>query len=219
MMSNKDWSFCITTGYDDVSKLKEVVQSIESQNIDNYEILFIGDTDKDISTISGESIAHIHFDDSVKPRWITRKKNILAETAKYENLVMMHDYHVFDAGWYSAFSDFTEDWEICSCQQLFVNGHRVPMDWSLWDKPGAGRAWALDYDNWSETQYMYLAGAFFIAKKYVMLEEPLNEDLVWNEEEDVEWSYRVRDKYRMVCNGSAIVRHNKWHRHLGEEPR
>jgi hypothetical protein len=218
-MSNKDWSFCITTGYDDVDKLQEVVDSIRSLTIPNYEILFIGDqTGLPDGSLIGEDVTHIHFDDSVKPRWITRKKNILAQTAQYENLAMMHDYHVFDIWWYSHFLQFEQAWDICSCQQLFINGHRVPMDWSLWDKPGAGRAWALPYDNWDETQYMYLAGAFFIVKKDVMLAEPLNEDLLWNEEEDVEWSLRVRDKYRMICNGKSIVRHNKWHRHLGPEP-
>ena len=218
-MNNKDWSFCITTGYESIEGLSQTIESIRSLNIPNYEILFIGSTDKDISSISGNNIKHIDFDDSVKPRWITKKKNILAQLAAYHNLVMMHDYHVFDTNWYTSFINFTTEWDICSCQQLFINGHRVPMDWSLWDKPGAGRAWALDYDNWDETHYMYLAGAFFIVKQHVLLEEPLNEDLLWNEEEDVEWSLRVRDKYKMVCNGSAIVRHNKWHRHLGEEPK
>ena len=42
-MSNSDWSFCVTTGYDDLVKLQEVVDSIRNLNIPNYEILFIGD--------------------------------------------------------------------------------------------------------------------------------------------------------------------------------
>lgn len=218
-MSNADWSFCITTGYENINQLEEIVDSIRCLNIPNYEILFIGDLHTDLGdSLNGDDISHINFDDSIKPRWITKKKNILAQTARYENIAMMHDYHVFDKDWYAYFQNFETEWDICSCAQLFINGHRVPMDWSLWDKPGAGRAWALPYDNWNETHYMYLAGAFFIVKKSVMLAEPLNEDLLWNEEEDVEWSLRVRDKYRMICNGNSIVRHNKWHRHLGPNP-
>lgn len=124
-MSNKDWSFCITTGYDDVDKLQEVVDSIRSLTIPNYEILFIGDqTGLPDGSLIGEDVTHIHFDDSVKPRWITRKKNILAQTAQYENLAMMHDYHVFDIWWYSHFLQFEQAWDICSCQQLFINGDR-----------------------------------------------------------------------------------------------
>ena len=217
-MSNKDWSFCITTDYSNLKRLSEIRHSIRELNIPNYEILFIGEKDLSKNRFRSPDVRYIYFDESVRPGWITKKKNILANAAQYENLVMMHDYHVFDPDWYRNFLDFTEDWDICSCQQRFITGDRVPMDWSLWDKPGCGRAWGLDYDNWGETQYMYLAGAFFIVKRDVMLKEPLNEDLLWNQEEDVEWSLRVRNNYRMVCNGRSIVRHNKWHRHLGPEP-
>jgi GT2 family glycosyltransferase len=58
---------------------------------------------------------------------------------------------------------------------------------------------------------------FFIVKRNVMIEEPLDESRGWNEEEDVEWSYRVRNKYVIKCNGKSIVRHNKWHRHAGPQ--
>jgi hypothetical protein len=130
----------------------------------------------------------------------------------------MHDYHVFDKDWYLNFKSFGTDWEICSCPQYLITGDRNPMDWSLWDKPNHGRAWSLDYDDWSQTQYMYISGGFFIVKKHVLIEEPLDESRGWNEEEDVEWSMRVRNKYVMKCNGKSIVRHNKWHRHAGPEP-
>ena len=113
--------------------------------------------------------------------------------------------------------EFGTDWEICSCPQYLITGSRNPMDWSLWDKPGHGRAWSLDYNDGSQTQYMYISGGFFMIKRHVMIEEPLDESRGWNEEEDVEWSYRVRDKYVMKCNGKSIVRHNKWHRHAGPQ--
>ena len=104
-----------------------------------------------------------------------------------KNIVLMHDYHLFDEKWYEEFKLFGTDWEICSCPQYLINGHRNPMDWSLWDKPGHGRAWSLDYDDWTQTQYMYISGGFFIIKKHVMIEEPLDESRGWNEEEDVEY--------------------------------
>ena len=150
--------------------------------------------------------------------WITRKKNILVKESKYENIVLMHDYHIFDQNWYRSFKKFGTDWDICSCPQYLITGARNPMDWSLWDKPGHGRAWSLDYDDWTQTQYMYISGGFFIVKKYVMIKESLDESFGWNEGEDVEWSMRVRDKYIMKCNKNAIVRHNKWHRHAGVNP-
>ena len=39
-----------------------------------------------------------------------------------------------------------------------------------------------------------------------MEEFPLNEDLVWGESEDIEWSKRVREKYNFHINEVASVR-------------
>lgn len=212
-MNNIDWTFGIITVYEDKDRLQQIIESIRALEIPNYEILFVGGGDSE--GIEGIDIRKIDFDETVKDKWITRKKNIIAEEAKYDNIVLMHDYHIFHPDWYRNFVAFGTDWDICSCPQYLITGARNPMDWSLWDKPGFGRAWSLNYNDWSQTQYMYISGGFFIVKRYVLLEEPLNEDLVWNQEEDVEWSYRVRNKYVMKCNGNSPVYHNKWHRHAG----
>jgi hypothetical protein len=209
------WTFGIITVYEDKKRLQEIVESIRNLNIPEYEILFVGGGDS--SDIDGKDIRKIDFDESVKERWITKKKNVLVKEARYENIVLMHDYHIFDKDWYKNFVEFGIDWDICSCPQYLITGARNPMDWSLWDKPGYGRAWSLRYDDWTQTQYMYISGGFFIVKRNVMIEEPLDESRGWNEEEDVEWSYRVRNKYVIKCNGKSIVRHNKWHRHAGPQ--
>jgi glycosyltransferase involved in cell wall biosynthesis len=214
-LSEIPFTFGIITVYEDKARLQEIILSIRNLNIPDYEILFVGGGDSD--GIDGQDIRKINFDENEKPKWITRKKNILVQESRYDNVVVMHDYHIFDPNWYEAFKNFGTDWDICSCPQYLITGSRNPMDWSLWDKPGHGRAWSLNYNDWSQTQYMYISGGFFIVKKHVLLEEPLDESLVWNEEEDVEWSMRVRNKYVMKCNGNAIVRHNKWHRHAGPQ--
>jgi hypothetical protein len=217
-MGDIQWTFGIVTGFEDHERLGAIIESIRTLSIPEYEILLIGGEKNDFACPAND-VRIIDFDESQKPRWITRKKNILVNEAKYNNIVLMHDYHIFDKDWYLNFKSFGTDWEICSCPQYLVTGARNPMDWSLWDKPDHGRAWSLDYDDWSQTQYMYISGGFFIVKKHVLLEEPLDESRGWNEEEDVEWSMRVRNKYVMKCNGKSVVRHNKWHRHAGPEPR
>lgn len=211
------WTFGIVTGYQDKNRLTEILDNIQSLEIPQYEVLVIGGDKGDYSH-GDVNIEFIDFDESIKPLWITKKKNLICQKAKFENIVLMHDYHLFEKNWYEEFKNFGTEWDICSCPQYLINGARNPMDWSLWDKPGHGRAWSLDYNDWSQTQYMYISGGFFIVKKHVMLEEPLDESRGWNEEEDVEWSLRVRNKYVMKCNGKSIVRHNKWHRHAGPNP-
>jgi hypothetical protein len=45
-----------------------------------------------------------------------------------------------------------------------------------------------------------------MAKRSVMQEFPLNEELVWGKTEDVEWSKRVREKYKFSMNEKAAVK-------------
>ena len=106
------YTFGITTDYKDKDQLIEVFKSIEALNIPEYEILVVGGEkpqDTDICKF-------IQFDESQKPGWTTRKKNIIAETAQYENVVLMHDYYVFDKDWYKNMVEFSEtvNWDICS---------------------------------------------------------------------------------------------------------
>lgn len=204
-----NFSFCITTDYSDINRLNEVMESIHDLNIPFYEINVIGGKD---SYDDGHYVSYIYFNENVKSGWITRKKNILANYSKYDNLVYLHDYYVFDSDWYKSFKDFGDDWDICSNQQLLITGKRHFTDWVTWDDPVFPRYTALPYDEWSRTKHMYVSGGYFLVKKHVAMNNPFNEDLTHGQAEDVEWSLRVRNKCVMKCNGNAIVKHNKVHR-------
>jgi hypothetical protein len=52
---------------------------------------------------------------------------------------------------------------------------------------------------------MYISGSYWIAKKDVMLEFPLDENLAWGEGEDVLWSKQVRKKYEFNMNINSSV--------------
>jgi len=204
-----NFSFCITTDYSDINRLNEVMNSIHTLNIPYYEINVIGGMD---SHEDGYYVSYIYFNENQKPGWITRKKNILANYSKYDNLVYLHDYYVFDKNWYNSYKKFGDDWDICSNQQLLSTGERHFTDWVTWDDPIFPRYTALPYDEWSRTKHMYVSGGYFLVKKHVAMNNPFNEELTHGQAEDVEWSLRVRDKYVMKCNGDAIVKHNKRHR-------
>jgi len=204
-----NFSFCITTDYSDINRLNEVIESIHDLNIPRYEINIIGGID---SNEESNFVSYIYFNEKQKPGWITKKKNILQKYSKYENLVYLHDYYVFDKDWYKSFVEFGNDWDICSNQQLLITGQRHFTDWVTWDDPVFPRYTALPYDEWSRTENMYVSGGYFLVKKPVVMNNPFNEELMHGQSEDVEWSLRVRDKYVMKCNGDAIVKHNKWHR-------
>jgi hypothetical protein len=51
-----------------------------------------------------------------------------------------------------------------------------------------------------------MPGFYWIAKKSVMQEFPLNENLTWGQAEDIEWSRRVREKYDFSINPNSSVK-------------
>ena len=97
-------------------------------------------------------------------------------------------------------------------------------DWCAWDDPdlcimgdnlkiknnkivgGMDHRIVLVPYDYKKTQYMYISGTYWVAKKKVMLKEPLDKNRWgWGQQEDVEWSQRVRDKYRYVMNSYSTV--------------
>jgi hypothetical protein len=83
-MSDIPFTFGIITVYEDKQRLSEMVENIRNLQVPNFEILIVGGGDS--SGIDGHDVVKIDFDESIKPRWITRKKNILVQNAKYENI-------------------------------------------------------------------------------------------------------------------------------------
>jgi hypothetical protein len=80
-----DFSFCIITDGSDIAKerIKETILSIENLKIPNYEILCIGG-ESSFEDIKNSNFKKINFDETIKPIWITKKKNDIAKIAKYE---------------------------------------------------------------------------------------------------------------------------------------
>jgi len=203
------FTFGISTTYSDMGKLKESINSILAQNIpdNDFEILVIGSKKLDPEG----KINYIQFDESKRKGWITRKKNILAEEAKFENVVICNDYFIFKEGFYQNYIEFGEDWEVCSNPQLYINGQRVFHDWCTFDHPNYPWGTMVDYDDWNHVQYQFQAGGYVLVKKETMRKYPFNEKLLWGQEEDVEWSKRIRTTCKYICNPKSIVQHNKHH--------
>ena len=203
-------TFGITTDYSSIERLDSIINSINLLNIPKYEILIIGNKKIDSHGV----VNYIEFDESIKPLWITKKKNIMIQEAKYDNVVLFHDYFLFDPMWYQNYLKFGDDWDLCSNEILLMNGRRWGGDWMTWDDPLYEKYAPLHYDDWTRTEYMFVAGSYFIVKKELGLREPMNENLGWGDSEDVEWSLRIRNKCIMKCNGKSSVKHNKIHRDI-----
>lgn len=204
-----DFSFGILTSSESDTYLEEIIKSIEDQKIPNYEIILIGDTKK---KFNNSNIKYLQFDESIKKGWITKKKNLITENSIYENIVYLHDYIILGDSWYEGFKKNGNEFKVIVNKILNIDNQRF-RDWLLWPLNNnkfdqylnRTRRCLLPYDVDNLSKYMYISGAYWVAKKSFMSKYPLNEELTWGEGEDVEWSKRIRRKTKFKFNEYSYV--------------
>lgn len=186
-----DFTFGIITNINSCEYMNTIINSIHRQNIPNYEIIIIGSINTDlIQNLKNTRI--FAFNETIRRHWITKKKNLIIELSNYENIVLLHDYILFEEGWYNGFIQFNKefnDWEISMCKIKNIDGKRA-IDWmGLPNDTKYGNV-LLPYD-YHNPKGMYIPGNFFVVKKYIILKEKLDENLLHGQAEDIEWSKRV----------------------------
>jgi hypothetical protein len=218
-----NWSFCIATnpGPGVHDRLQKVVDSIWDQYQRDAEIIICGN-----SHVQADKVAN--FDESVKPGWITRKKNSMVEVASNENLCILHDYYILNDGFRDGFERFGDDWDLAMCKIFNFDGVSRYRDWCAWQDPRYGSPWIqrepfapngimvqgeaflppYEYNsNGKNTRYMYISGGFYIAKKSFMKKFPFDESLSWGQGEDCEhalrWANYPLTRYKMNVNSSV----------------
>lgn len=201
-----DFSFGIITNGENDHYIEKIIESIYKQNIPNYEIIIVGNT-----KVKGINIVNINFSENQVPKWITRKKNIITENANYENIVFLHDYIKLEDNWYEGQLKSGNDFHIRMDKILNIDGERF-RDWCIWCWNGnfmdeiIGKNCLIPYNITHLSKFMYISGSYWIAKKYVMEDYPLNENLKWGEGEDIDWSFRVRQIYDFNMNTNSSVK-------------
>ena len=204
-----EFTFGICAAKNNKNMHQIVIDSIQCLNIPKYEILFV---DNECEPPNGINIKHLTYSDSLdKPGWITKKKNLIAQHAKYENIVFLHDYISFQPHWYEGFKQFNDDFDVCMNIILNLDGTRF-RDWCLNpfqvippNGPITNREFMIPYNETRLISKMYISGAYWVAKKQFMLDNPLNEDKVWGESEDIEWSEKIMTKADYKMNTKSTV--------------
>lgn len=213
------WTFGICLG-NNSTFLDSLIVSIKRQqelNKDIFEIIVIGPINLEISTIiekhkSEINISHIVFEEKTwstsfeNNPWITLKKNILIQNAKFENICLMHDYIGLCAGWYMGFQKFGYDWDVCMTPVLHQDGRRF-RDWIRnASSCQLGDVQYVDYEDNKYTQKMYISGAYWCGKKDYMLKHPQHINRLWDQGEDVYWSLECQSTWKYVLNPISCVR-------------
>lgn len=200
-----DFTFGIITAGNNDHLVEQIIESIEKQKIPNYEIIIVGSFSK-----RNYKVELVEFDETLKNGWITKKKNLITNMSKYENIVFLHDYIKLSDDWYLGQLKMGNDFKIRMDVILNLDGTRF-RDWCIWPHNHnkmdefIGRDCLIPYDITNLSKYMYISGSYWVAKKDVMKEVPLDENLTWGRGEDVEWSKRVRQKYDFQMNVNSSV--------------
>jgi len=215
------FTFSIITSNNSIDfHIEKIIDSIFINNIpkDSYEIIVIGGDGKWYDSNKHDSnVKWISLDESTNENWYVKKKNLIADYALFENIVYSHDYFLYSSNWYDGFLRFGEDWDLCMTIVKNKDGSRF-RDWCVYDDPKLNWPYGHEPINFDDThrimlpaykykknKYMYISGGYWLAKKHVMLQEPINIDLKWGQSEDIEWSMRVRKKYKYVMNTNSVV--------------
>lgn len=207
-------SFCIATS-GTYSGIQEVIDSIQALNIPEYEVIVVGGDSPNFKT--DDFVRHIPFDENrlaplvvngFPAREVSRKKNIAARAAKYEVVVIMNDYIKFYPNWYEEFEKFGTHWDICVHQCLNYLGGRAD-GWRVENFPGLPWGCMVPYDMQDLVQYMGIQGNYHVVKREWYLAEPLDDNRLWGQEEEMEWCRRIMPKSHVVCNPNCIIQYNK----------
>lgn len=196
------WSFGIITNGTRDDFIEKFIQSIKKQSILNYEILICGKLQDPLLVNKYKNTRFIFFDQKSDKGWITRKKNIICENARYENIVLVHDRFYLDDNWFKGMKKYGNYFEVLSCEQIFG---KYKMGWGVYfgtDKLEED-PWArikvvddIHHSDWSPRLVTH--NGVSIMKKSVWEMQKWNENLFWNEKDDTELSFEEYRKGIMI---------------------
>lgn len=231
-------TFGICVG-NDIQYLERVVESIYDQDWgidDDFEIIFAGDTVPPRYEYGDDTFVLKDYEER-KPMWITKKKNDIAKYSPYENVVLMHDYLALAPNWLETHKKIEDDWKILLCPVKNFEGTRH-ADWlvdphlmnaviqispdytkMLMDvaphENGPQYVSGLPYNERNLSHIQYVSGGYVFLKKEVIKNVPMDEELIWGQAEDLEWSRRLRlNKIKFTFNPDThiqILKPGKWH--------
>ncbi len=210
-----NFTFGIITGGQNEEKIDIIIDSIEKQCIPLYEVIIVGKCN-----IQRKHTHIIPFNEIVKNGWITKKKNIIAKTATYDNIVYLHDYVMLDDDWYTGFCQYNEEFDVIVTKVKNLDGTRY-KDWFLFPFyiQGLHNRQKLNYNpnngcllpynvksNSIINNYILIPGFYFIVKRNVINKFILDENLSWGQGEDVEWCDRLHKVITFKCNPLSTVK-------------
>jgi hypothetical protein len=182
------WSFGIVSDGRKNDRVLAIINQIEQFSIPDFEIIICGPSPSENlpEFVKIVEDSDLYFDSRIP---ISKKKNRIIETAKYNNLILFHDRFSFPVDWYQNICLHGNYFDCLSIKILDedTQTHRI-QDWMgtsldyydfLKIDP---KSYNLNYNQWIPN--WNVNGGFMIIKKHLIERVKLNPFLHWSECED-----------------------------------
>lgn len=222
-----EWTFGIPTGPGDATMLNAVVKRILEFKCKEKEIILCGRPGENFKY--WDNVKIVGEDIPAPPVQISRKKNRIAQEAKYDNLCVLHDRVFLPSDFMEAIQEEGDYYPLTTFQSLYFDDYNnlIPHRYSdycvvLDSELGKGLGGVelsvtgeisrttpfsntlIKYFDKNTRFYLqnpccytphsYPTGSLYIMKKKVWLFEQMDDNLLWEDFEDVEWGCRLSTK-------------------------
>jgi len=195
------YTFGIITNGKRAEKLSNEVGSILRLNIPKFEILVCGIMP---SLCLMPSVQFIEAREAAAEGRLGYLRNQLAKFANYDHLIIADDDMLFAPDFYQGLLKFGEDYEVQCCRLLNPDGTR---NWD-WVTKGGKRGHCL-IEYWEDDPYIYVSGGRIIMKRFVFDKVQWNDQLGFNQEEDIDFSQRLHEAgISIKMNPYAVMIHD-----------
>jgi glycosyltransferase involved in cell wall biosynthesis len=204
------WTFGMLTSGTRLANVVRFIESIEASCHEPYEVLIVAPTPLP------DLAAHPHvrvivFTEHDDLGWITRKKNLIGAEARFSDILVCHDRFSLDPEFIRDMRGWGFSYGLAAPRVRLPDGRRG-LDWAV--VSSQNQVWSngglLDYRAYS--QYAYNPGGATLIRKAFWRDFPWNENLFWNEHEDVELCRRIQHAGGIIALTSAtlIAAEDRW---------
>ena len=191
----RKWTFGFIGNGEKDQFIADQIEQIKKLPLKEWEVIICGTYNL---PIDDDNVRYIHFTENDDKGWITKKKNLIAQAASHENLIILHDRYFVPSNFVEKMEEWGNDFELLGARQIL---YRSPLriyktriqDWMMTpygiqlDKDIRWKFsyFFLEYSDWDILAY--LPGGLFIVKRSLMLKVAQDEEMFWNSPEDIKF--------------------------------
>jgi GT2 family glycosyltransferase len=197
------WTFGMLTTGKRLENVERFIDSVEAYCDEPYEVILVSPVPLD-DLARRRHVRVVLFDEHDDLGWITRKKNLVCSEAIYSDICVCHDRFSIDPYFTQDVADWGYAYGVAAPRVRLADGRRG-LDWAV--VSSQNHVWSagglLDYRAYS--QYAYIPGGATLIRKTFWRDFPWNENLFWNEHEDVELCRRVQRSGGLIALSTATI--------------